>query len=206
MRDTERKRGRDTGRGRSRLHAGNPTWDSIPRLQDHTLGWRQVLNRWATQASHPWPFLVYEWMKPPLAYTSLGWILCLHLYMVEGSRNVYYYFLRFYLFIHERHTDRERQRPRQREKPAPCREPDSGLNPGSPGSCPGLKAALNCWATRTALEMFILRRKTPRRDMNAFQIFEGCWAEELLEYSVCLQGVKLESVGRCFRWSDFRAV
>ena len=33
---TERERGRDTGRGRSRLHVGSPTWDSIPGLQDHT--------------------------------------------------------------------------------------------------------------------------------------------------------------------------
>ena len=29
MRDTERERGRDIGRGRSRLHAGSLTWDSI---------------------------------------------------------------------------------------------------------------------------------------------------------------------------------
>ena len=29
MRDTERERGRDTVRGRSRLHAGSPMWDSI---------------------------------------------------------------------------------------------------------------------------------------------------------------------------------
>ena len=36
MRNTER--GRDTGRGRSRLHAGSPTWDLIPGLQDHALG------------------------------------------------------------------------------------------------------------------------------------------------------------------------
>ena len=42
MRDTER--GRDTGRERSRLHAGNRTWDPIPGLQDHTLGRRQTLN------------------------------------------------------------------------------------------------------------------------------------------------------------------
>ena len=37
MKDTqrERERGRDTGRGRSRLHAGSPMWDSIPGLQDH---------------------------------------------------------------------------------------------------------------------------------------------------------------------------
>ena len=36
MRDTERSR--DTGRGRSRLHAGSPVWDSIPGLQDHAEG------------------------------------------------------------------------------------------------------------------------------------------------------------------------
>ena len=35
--------------------------------------------------------------------------------------------------------ERERQRHRQREKQAPCREPDVGLDPGTPGSCPGLK-------------------------------------------------------------------
>ena len=50
-RHREKERGRDTGRGRSRLHAGSPMWDSILGLQDHTLGWRQVLNRWATQGS-----------------------------------------------------------------------------------------------------------------------------------------------------------
>ena len=35
MRDTER--GRDIGRGRSRLPAENPMWDSIQGLWDHTL-------------------------------------------------------------------------------------------------------------------------------------------------------------------------
>ena len=42
------------------------------------------------------------------------------------------------LFIHERH--RERLRGGQREKQAPCREPDAGLNPGTPGSSPVPKA------------------------------------------------------------------
>ena len=37
MRDTERERGRDTGRGRSRLHAGSPMQDSLLGLQDHAL-------------------------------------------------------------------------------------------------------------------------------------------------------------------------
>ena len=58
------------------------------------------------------------------------------------------FFKRFYLFIHETHThterererERERQRHRQREKQAPCREPDVGLDPGSPGSHPEPKA------------------------------------------------------------------
>ena len=59
MRDTqrERERGRDTGRGRSRLHAGSPTQDSIPGPQGHTLGRRQALNCWATQGS-PVSFLL----------------------------------------------------------------------------------------------------------------------------------------------------
>ena len=39
-----------------------------------------------------------------------------------------------------RDTERERQRHRQREKQAPCREPDGGLDPRTPGSHPELKA------------------------------------------------------------------
>ena len=44
MRDREREReregGKDTGRGRSGLHAGSPMWDSIPGPQDQALGRR----------------------------------------------------------------------------------------------------------------------------------------------------------------------
>ena len=49
-----------------------------------------------------------------------------------------FFFLRLYLFIHGR--PRERQRHRQEEKQAPCREPDVGLDPGTPGSRPGPEA------------------------------------------------------------------
>ena len=55
------ERHKERGRGRSRLHAGSLTWDLIPGLQDHALGWRQGLNCWATQGSpiipfySPWP-------------------------------------------------------------------------------------------------------------------------------------------------------
>ena len=44
MIDIERERGRDTGGGRSRLHAGSPMQDSIPGLQDDALSQMQSLN------------------------------------------------------------------------------------------------------------------------------------------------------------------
>ena len=40
----------------------------------------------------------------------------------------------------EREREREKQRHRQREKQAPRRDPDVGLDPGTPGSCSELKA------------------------------------------------------------------
>ena len=51
QRQRERENCRDTGRGSSRLHAGSPTWDSIPGLQDHTLGPRPKAG--AKLLSHP---------------------------------------------------------------------------------------------------------------------------------------------------------
>ena len=52
---TERER--ETGRGRSRLHAGSLMWDSIPGLRDHNLSQRQMPNRRATQVSGIYVFL-----------------------------------------------------------------------------------------------------------------------------------------------------
>ena len=69
------------------------------------------------------------------------------------------YFLRFYLFIHERHTQRERQRPRQREKQAPRGEPEAGFDPGTPGSCPGLKAAAQPLSPPRALNVTLEWRR-----------------------------------------------
>ena len=66
------------------------------------------------------------------------------------------FFLRFYLFIRDTHTYTQRQRHRQREKQAPCREPDVGLDPWSPGSDPGLKVVLNRWTTGAAPQVEFL--------------------------------------------------
>ena len=78
---------------------------------------------------------------------------------------LFFIFLKI-LFIHswETHTERERERERerekqkhgQREKQAPCREPDVGLDPRCPGSCPGLKVALNRWATQAHQLIYFL--------------------------------------------------
>ena len=54
----------------------------------------------------------------------------------------------------------ERQRHRQREKQAPCREPDMGLDPRSPGSYPGLKVVPNRWAMGAALFLIFLFLQT----------------------------------------------
>ena len=62
---------------------------------------------------------------------------------------VLFFFFKIYLFIHSERA-RERQRHRQREKQAPCWNPDVGLDPRSPGSHPGLQAALNRCATKAA--------------------------------------------------------
>ena len=51
--------------------------------------------------------------------------------------------------------ERERQRHREREKQAPCREPDMGLDPGSPESHPGLQAALNHCTTRATQSVLL---------------------------------------------------
>ena len=40
--------------------------------------------------------------------------------------------------VHREETERQRQR--WREKQAACREPGVRLDPGLPGSCPGMKA------------------------------------------------------------------
>ena len=67
----ETQRGRDTGRGRSR----SLMWDLIPGLQDHTLGQRQVLNRWATRDPPQEFFLDCLLQTPTFQHQSM---CCVH--------------------------------------------------------------------------------------------------------------------------------
>ena len=73
MRD--RKRGRDIGRGRSRLPTGSLMWDSISGPPDHDLSQRQTLNHWTTQLPlNPRIYLhITEWAIPHAScYNAIG--------------------------------------------------------------------------------------------------------------------------------------
>ena len=48
--------------------------------------------------------------------------------------------LKDFIYLFMRDTEWDRQKHRQGEKQVPCRKPDMGLHPRTPGSCPELKA------------------------------------------------------------------
>ena len=72
MRDTHRERGRDTGRGRSRLHAGSLLWDLITSLQDHALGWTWCKTDEPPMLPKHWCFLM--WISLKITMTWYCWI------------------------------------------------------------------------------------------------------------------------------------
>ena len=49
----------------------------------------------------------------------------------------------FYLFMRDTERERSRDIGREREKQAPCRKPNVGLDPWTPGSHPGPRQVLN---------------------------------------------------------------
>ena len=67
--------------------------------------------------------------------------------------------------------ERERQRHRQKEKQAPWREPDVGLHPGSPGSCPRLQAELNHCTTGAALNLLFKQIFAGSQELGALDGF-----------------------------------
>ena len=68
---------------------------------------------------------------------------------------IFFPFFKDFIYLFMRDTQRERQRHRQREKQAPCREPDMGLNPRTPGSHPEPKADVQPLSHPRVPESFI---------------------------------------------------
>ena len=76
------------------------------------------------------------------------------------SRFLFFCFFKIYLFIYSEREQRHRQRG---EKQASCWKPDAGLDPGSPGSHPGLQAALRhrgCPESRYYQTFILWKRKS----------------------------------------------
>ena len=64
--ETHIERGRDTGRGRSRLPVGILVWDLILGTSDHDLSQRQMLNHWAIQV--PWD--LHFWLEKQICQVT----------------------------------------------------------------------------------------------------------------------------------------
>ena len=62
VKDTEK--GRDTGRGRSRLHVGCPMWDSIP--DPRIMPWAEGGCSTTEPPRHPWSQIYTHDLSPPL--------------------------------------------------------------------------------------------------------------------------------------------
>ena len=100
-------------------------------------------------SSPPWPECLYSWyLKLWSQYHGpgpRGVIIIGNKYPEWGDisfphRHFCAFFKKDFIYSFTRDTQRERQRYRQEEKQAPHREPDVGLNPRNPGSCPQPKA------------------------------------------------------------------
>ena len=81
----------------------------------------------------------------PLFSPCLRWAFqssrAIHDLFSKVSVMLFFFFLRF-LFIYERHREKQRHRPR--EKQAPWEEPDAGLDPSTRGHALGPRQVLNC--------------------------------------------------------------
>ena len=130
-----------------------PAWDSLSlifccSLHSHSLSHSQKQKQKTPLETHKQKtckFNYYLW--PCKAITMLLTIFLMLHVMLHVSHSITYFFYKWksvplkkfiYLFI--RDTQRERQRHRKREKQAPCGEPNMGLDPGTQGSHPELKA------------------------------------------------------------------
>ena len=118
------------------------------KIQHGMPGW---LSGWASAFGSGWDPRVLESSpasgSPQGACFSLCLCLCSlcvsHEWIKKKKKKKSFFFLRLFIYLFMRDTHTERQRHRQREKQAPWREPDVGLDPGTPGSCPGPKAGTN---------------------------------------------------------------
>ena len=129
-----------------------------------------------------WWLCAHMWTYTHTVSQSMLNLTTLH-YLFFPFTSIYIFKDFIYLFMRDRDTQRERQRHRQREKQAPCREPDVGLDPGSPGPHPSLKVALNQWATGAAPLLYFLKTVSLHwcpDPLGLNQLFRNHWSTALV--------------------------
>ena len=97
-------------------------------------------------SSHSWP-LLEKVVKGNILIKSFFFSYCSKYLDNKNSPSTLCLFFFKILFIYSGETHR------QREKQAPCKKPDMGLNPGTPGSRQEGRQVLNRWATQGSLSI-----------------------------------------------------
>ena len=87
---------------------------------------------------------VFNLLGMDAAFSALRWHVrfpfCLLIWWIILVVNLIWLFKKDFVYLFMKDTHTQRQRHRQREKQASCRDPDAGLDPGTLGSWPELKA------------------------------------------------------------------
>ena len=125
------------------------------------------------------------WSTNHIHLTRILFLFCFWVCAKE-SLHLRFSFFSFYffkvLFIYFWDTHTQRQRHRQREKQSPCRKPDVGLDPRTPGSCPEPKAdAQPLSHPSVPLPRFYTRCKIS-------SLYSSCFAEPPLKHKGYWEG------------------
>ena len=83
----------------------------------------------------------YHAFPTSLSGLAMWLVFCQWMWHRPSQLKLFFFFLRFYLLIHERYTERGRD---TRKKQAPCGEPNAELDPRTSGSWP----ELSHWVTQ----------------------------------------------------------
>ena len=116
------------------------------------------------------------------------------------------------LFIYSWERGEQRQRHRQREKQAPCREPDVGLDPWTPGSYPGRKAGIKPLSHPGIPPLWFLQKNESvaviwmqkRWRKNTASVFSESQLSLNIVFKDLLLRYFLKSTLRCYKKSDSR--
>ena len=98
-------------------------------------------------------------------------------------------FFNIYLFMRD---TQKRQRHRQSQKQAPCREPNTGLDPWTQDYAPSWRQTLNCWATQVS----------PKTPFSCSCLQVGQSRSFRTAFSQCIENIFSENKLRLIWWGE----